>query len=279
MKKSILAASVAMSLGVVAPAANAAFTALGDGSYTMTVTSGCFEFGNCQTTGNGAFTGNTAGQAEFTIATNTNLSGTSGRSVGDTVGSGVTTSGDHGEIKFTISGGSVTVDSFRQNSYLATAGGTFYVDAKSAAGVSNMTMDITGDAVTFTPIGRQGLAAAFGTGIGVQDWNDSKKIGMWDAFSTGTTTNSAKGASAAFSVSGAALTDTGTVGEWTGTLAATGNINGDNWTGFNNVQYSEIFNVTITADAAPAVPVPAAVWLFGSGLLGLVGVARRRKSS
>lgn len=29
---------------------------------------------------------------------------------------------------------------------------------------------------------------------------------------------------------------------------------------------------------APAVPVPAAVWLFGSGLLGLVGVARRKKS-
>ena len=28
-----------------------------------------------------------------------------------------------------------------------------------------------------------------------------------------------------------------------------------------------------------AVPVPAAVWLFGSGLLGLVGVARRKKSA
>jgi len=28
----------------------------------------------------------------------------------------------------------------------------------------------------------------------------------------------------------------------------------------------------------PPIPVPAAVWLFGSGLLGLVGVARRRKS-
>ena len=27
-----------------------------------------------------------------------------------------------------------------------------------------------------------------------------------------------------------------------------------------------------------AVPVPAAVWLFGSGLLGLVGIARRRRS-
>lgn len=29
---------------------------------------------------------------------------------------------------------------------------------------------------------------------------------------------------------------------------------------------------------APAIPVPAAVWLFGSGLIGLIGVARRKKS-
>ena len=31
------------------------------------------------------------------------------------------------------------------------------------------------------------------------------------------------------------------------------------------------------SDWVGAVPVPAAVWLFGSGLLGLIGVARRRK--
>lgn len=31
-------------------------------------------------------------------------------------------------------------------------------------------------------------------------------------------------------------------------------------------------------DVGPEIPVPAAVWLFGSGLLGLVGVARRKKS-
>lgn len=37
-------------------------------------------------------------------------------------------------------------------------------------------------------------------------------------------------------------------------------------------------NVSITADVNP-VPVPAAVWLFGSGLLGLIGVARRKKAA
>jgi len=37
-------------------------------------------------------------------------------------------------------------------------------------------------------------------------------------------------------------------------------------------------NISITADIA-AVPVPAAAWLFGSGLLGLIGVARRKKAA
>jgi hypothetical protein len=33
-----------------------------------------------------------------------------------------------------------------------------------------------------------------------------------------------------------------------------------------------------TFGEASAVPVAAAVWLFGSGLLGLVGIARRKKA-
>jgi hypothetical protein len=41
--------------------------------------------------------------------------------------------------------------------------------------------------------------------------------------------------------------------------------------GFTGNDNGSSYSMTITA-----VPVPAAVWLFGSGLLGLVGIARRR---
>jgi hypothetical protein len=44
------------------------------------------------------------------------------------------------------------------------------------------------------------------------------------------------------------------------------------------VGFSANFNLT-GADLPAAIPVPAAVWLFGSGLIGLVGVARRRKAA
>jgi hypothetical protein len=58
--------------------------------------------------------------------------------------------------------------------------------------------------------------------------------------------------------------------------------------GTGTCNYVDPFTITLPAGVtftsasnqfltAP-VPVPAAVWLFGSGLLGLIGVARRRKN-
>jgi hypothetical protein len=41
---------------------------------------------------------------------------------------------------------------------------------------------------------------------------------------------------------------------------------------------AQVFIDQIQLEVTGVVPVPAAVWLFGSGLLGLVGVAKRKKS-
>ena len=52
--------------------------------------------------------------------------------------------------------------------------------------------------------------------------------------------------------------------------------------GFSGTQYDLHLEGTFAGDITTiiqpsAIPVPAAVWLFGSGLLGLVGVARRKR--
>lgn len=46
---------------------------------------------------------------------------------------------------------------------------------------------------------------------------------------------------------------------------------------FDNPVHTSLAQVAVDIGAT-VIPVPAAVWLFGSGLLGLVGIARRRKA-
>lgn len=65
-------------------------------------------------------------------------------------------------------------------------------------------------------------------------------------------------------------------------LAATANTMGLDGTtpfpgfrGFINIGSGNSMHVTSVSN----IPIPAAVWLFGSGLLGLVGVARRKKAA
>ena len=45
---------------------------------------------------------------------------------------------------------------------------------------------------------------------------------------------------------------------------------------FGSLRLNSDIPLNYTGEALSQVPVPAAVWLFGSGLIGLVGVARRR---
>ena len=48
---------------------------------------------------------------------------------------------------------------------------------------------------------------------------------------------------------------------------------------YRNDKNSSLYGWAVQSGDVSAVPVPAAVWLFGSGLLGLVGVARRKRAN
>jgi len=260
MKKTAIAAGMLLAMG--STGANAAFTG-GDGVYTMTITGGCFDFGNCVTKGTGALTDNTTPN-QATAA-----------GFGLPFGSGITNDGLMGVIDFTLTGGNISVTSFSQDAYQGTAGGTFYLRSTNNATMGG-TIDAAGN-LSFDPTGRQGAAANFATTIGEQPWNfDNFGTGAPNAtntWETGTSTNRPQGLTPAFTLTGSALVAAGT-GMWTGTLVSAGNI-GTAWgSSFQNTQFSEVYDVTVSA-----VPVPAAVWLFGSGLLGLVGVARRRNKA
>ncbi|MDX2487444.1 MAG: VPLPA-CTERM sorting domain-containing protein [Gammaproteobacteria bacterium] len=47
--------------------------------------------------------------------------------------------------------------------------------------------------------------------------------------------------------------------------------------GLRNSQ-SAVYSIAYDNFTITAVPVPAAIWLFGSGLIGLIGIARRKKA-
>ena len=105
------------------------------------------------------------------------------------------------------------------------------------------------------------------------DFTDAKLVVEW--YKYGSDSPIQRLTCDAVTVTGALLSDTitldGLVGletfdfNW-GSLASV------SWTNVDPSQALQLDNISVSTTV---VPVPAAVWLFGSGLLGLVGVARR----
>jgi hypothetical protein len=63
-----------------------------------------------------------------------------------------------------------------------------------------------------------------------------------------------------------------------GTLVGVGLGSGGDWQDGNFLAVTDVTYQGATVTVVNPVPVPGAVWLFGSGLIGMVGLKRRRKS-
>lgn len=102
-------------------------------------------------------------------------------------------------------------------------------------------------------------------------WNTSTGINVFDLWNVGTPGGTAFG--------------NGTTQLWTGPTNPTGNTFSTKfgWTSVDTVMPDGPFagsNANFNLKLAPVVvPVPAAAWLFGSGLMGLAAIARRKKKA
>ena len=138
------------------------------------------------------------------------------------------------------------------------------------------TVDAAGN-MTFTPTGRMAISAFFASSIGVQPWNIddatntvAPTTNAWSTFTTGTSTGQVISLPTPISLTGNPLTADGN-GGWNALLVSSSNF-GSSWSFFEGTPYTEVWDVNIQT----VVPVPAAVWLFGSGILVLMGLARKK---
>ena len=166
----------------------------------------------------------------------------------------------------------------------ATAQATISITQMNFSGISaasGSVLDAGGGSFTGSFFGHTWVADQVTTGLLPGDsWAGSNALGAWDY--TAGIGNMAAGQIAV-----------GTLFDWSTSVdipvlavfdctSVPGTCTGINTTAGGSMQTGPFAGATPafngTGDLA-AVPVPAAVWLFGSGLLGLVGVARRRKAA
>lgn len=205
----------------------------------------CFTFDNCVGNAASAFTDNN----NDTQASN---------------GSAIAGDGHAGVINITTASdgnGGVTfsVNTFNMDTYLDTAMGSFGTWADSTVAMSG-SVDANGN-ISFDPAGRMAAGQFTHAAIGGQLWN------------TGSTFTSGNQFNAVANLTGNALAIDGTA------VIVSASTIGADWGGFEGTAYTEVFSLDFSnATIIPsAVPVPAAAWLFASGLIGLAGLVKRKK--
>lgn len=296
INKSILASAVTAVLGITAMTVSTAASAIAiDGKYELRIlttptatrttyygnSETFFVFGNPSIGWNSSFTcnvtpgSNSQGLTDnaATVSVSNDFSGSYGvDGAPGAKGSGIVDS-YAGVITFDIVGGSIgNATSFSFDTIFGTVGGEFahYMASGGLGGISG-SIDLSGN-MTLSMAGRFGAMDGPAGGV-VFPWNIDPTNTLV-GFTTGTTPDPGSG-----DITGNACTGSG--GSYACTLVSAGQIGSPSF--LAGVTYYEVWNLQLVrigaADPTTVVPVPAAAWLLGSGLVGLVGAARRRKQA
>ena len=290
--KTVLSAALLSALGAAAIAPAASAVILVDGLYNVYV--------NTTPTGGPTTSGSTfyqigkdgAWNSSFTLggATPNNNSSQgmtdNGATSGTGQGSSIASDGFAGHWVISVAGTNVSFVSFAEDVIFGTGGGNF---AQYGTVTGTGTIDQTTGALSITPTGRLG---AFNTPVLFdRKWNvDNCAISTtgcadngntaWKVLTTGTSSSATT--TGPTSINGAPVVSIGDIdsnglADYKAIILSGGRI-GSEWGGFWGAGYFEVYNVRLEFIAAPAaVPIPAAMWLFGSGILGLGAAARRQR--
>jgi hypothetical protein len=149
----------------------------------------------------------------------------------------------------------------------------------SGANIEQMTIGNLGTALAAFNNDVTYLNGTYATGGSVYTWTNGTAGGnVWGAGGV-----SANGGSVNFYNQGNGASQAGiALGGSTGLYGFTGNGGTGQLESYvlgDNLTLSSTGALSIASASTPPVPLPAAVWLFGSGLLGLLGVGRRRAAT